>query len=124
MDEDDRVRVDRVVAALDCGRIVDPTGLAAQVEGAAMDGVATVLKWGVTLEAGRVRQGNFDDHPMLRIQEAPKVESHLLNSDRAPTGAGEPPYPSVAPAIANAIHAAAGARVRQLPLDDGRLPPA
>lgn len=113
---DDDIRVERIVAAIDCGLVIDPDGLEAQVEGATMDGVATVLKWGVTMADGRVRESNFHDHDMLRIDEAPRVEVHVVDSDHPPSGAGEPPYPSVAPAVANAIFAATGNRIRKLPL--------
>ena len=116
VDPEGNVRVHRIVAALDCGRVVNPSGVEAQAEGAAMDGVATVLNWEVTLEGGRVRQSNFHDYPLLTIARAPEVEVHVAPSDRPPSGVGEPPYPSVAPAIANAIFAAAGVRVRRLPV--------
>jgi len=118
---DRRVRVHRIVAALDCGRVVHPDGVEAQIEGAAMDGVASVLHWGITLDRGRVREGNFDAYRLLRMDEAPDVEAHLVPSDAPPSGTGEPPYPSVAPAICNAIFAASGVRVRRLPLEDGRV---
>ncbi len=111
------VRVERVVSAIDCGRVVNPDGVAAQIEGSVMDGVATVLHWGITLEEGRVREGNFDDYPLLRIDEAPHVEIHIVPSEEDPSGTGEPPYPGVPPAITNALFAATGRRVRKLPLD-------
>lgn len=116
VDASGKVRVHRVVAAIDCGLVVNRSGAEAQAEGAAMDGVATVLNWEVTLERGRIVQSNFNDYPMPRMADTPKVEIHLLPSDRPPSGMGEPPYPSVAPAIANAIFAASGVRVRRLPI--------
>jgi isoquinoline 1-oxidoreductase beta subunit len=109
-------RVHRVVAAIDCGRVVNPDGVEAQVEGSVIDGVATVLKWGITLEEGRVKQSNFDDYPLLQIGEAPQIDVHMIESDIDPAGTGEPPYPSVAPAITNAIFAATGMRIRRLPV--------
>lgn len=112
-----RVRVHRIVAAVDCGRVVNPDGVAAQVEGAAMDGVATVLKWGITYRNGRVEQHTFADFPLLTIGETPVIETHIIPSEAEPSGMGEPPYPSVAPAIVNAIHAASGRRVRRLPIE-------
>ncbi len=115
-DAQGRVTVRRIVAALDCGRVVNPSGIEAQAEGAAMDAVATVLKWEITLDEGRVEQSNFHDYPLVTIDEAPEVEVHILPSDRPPSGAGEPPYPSVPPAITNAIYAATGVRARRLPL--------
>ncbi|MFW6202564.1 MAG: xanthine dehydrogenase family protein molybdopterin-binding subunit, partial [Gemmatimonadota bacterium] len=111
-------RIRRLSVAVDCGRAVNPDGVRAQCEGAAMDAAATVLHWGVELENGRVRQSNFDDHPTLRIDEAPEVDVTILESDREPSGMGEPPYPSAVAAIANAIAAATGRRVRRLPLGD------
>ncbi len=116
-----RVRVRRIVAAMDCGLVVDPSGAEAQVEGAAMDGVATVLKWGITVERGRVQEGNFDRYHMLLMNEAPAVDVHFVASDLPPSGLGEPPYPSVAPAITNAIYDAAGKRIRRLPMRDGDM---
>lgn len=111
-----RVRVRRVVAAIDCGRPVNPDGVKAQVEGAAIDGVATVLHWGITVENGRVQESSLGDYPLVRMNDAPVIETHIVASDEEPSGAGEPPYPSVAPAICNAIFAASGRRVRSLPL--------
>ena len=116
VDEGEGVRVRRVVAALDCGRVVNPSGAAAQVEGAVMDAVASALKWGITLSEGRVEQSNFHDYPLLTIGEAPQVELHLLPSRREPSGMGEPPYPSAIPAITNAIFAATGQRIKRLPI--------
>ena len=81
-----------------------------------MDGVATVLNWEITYDRGRVEQSNFHDYPLLRLPEAPAVEVHIIASNEPPSGTGEPPYPSVAPAITNAIFAATGKRVRRLPL--------
>ncbi len=115
------VGVRRIVAAVDCGIVVDPNGLEAQVEGAAMDGVATVLKWGVTVDRGRVQEGNFDTYDTMRIDEAPAVEVVVIPSNASPVGMGEPPYPSVPPAITNAIFAASGMRVRRLPVQAGEL---
>ena len=108
--------VERIVAALDCGVAVNPDGIRAQAEGAAMEGVATVLKWAVTLKDGRVQESNFDGYPLLAIHEAPKVEVHIVDSAEPPSGMGEPPYPSVAPAILNAIFDATGRRIRSLPI--------
>ncbi|HSA92349.1 MAG TPA: molybdopterin cofactor-binding domain-containing protein [Terriglobales bacterium] len=117
-----RVRVHRVVAAIDCGLVVNPDGVAAQMEGSVMDGVASVLHWEISHDRGRIQQSNFHDFPLLRITEAPRVETHILPSDRPPAGTGEPPYPSVAPAIANAIYAATGTRIRRLPISAGVQP--
>ncbi len=107
--------VRRVVTAIDCGRVINPDGVEAQVDGSVMDAVATVLNWEITLEGGRVRQSNFDTYPLLRISEAPTVEVHIVASEEDPSGTGEPPYPAAVPAITNAISAATGQRVRRLP---------
>lgn len=115
------VRVERVVAVLDCGRVVNPAGTRAQVEGAVMDGVATVLHWGVEVRDGRVVPHNFDGYALARIGDAPRIEAHLVERSDDPAGAGEPPYPSVAPAIANAVFDAGGGRVRSLPIRAGRV---
>jgi len=112
-------RVHRIVAAIDCGRAVNPDGVAAQVEGAAIDGMATVFKWEITVDRGRVQQRNFDGFPRLRIGEAPAIEVHIVPSEEPPSGTGEPPYPSVAPAVVNALFAATGKRVRKLPIPEG-----
>lgn len=112
-------RIRRVWAAVDCGRVVNPDGVRAQAEGAAMDAAATVLHWQVTLEDGRVEQSNFHDLPPLRIGEAPEVAVRVVESDRPPSGMGEPPYPSAVAAIVNAVSAATGRRVRSLPVARG-----
>lgn len=112
-------RVLRLVAAVDCGRVVNPDGARAQVEGAAADAVATVLHWGVDVEAGRVQPANFDSYPLPTMDDMPEVEVHFVRSQEPPSGMGEPPYPSAPPAIANAIFAAGGRRLRRLPLRPG-----
>ena len=104
------------MAAVDCGTLVNPDGVRAQCEGAVMDGLATVLHWRVPFEDGVVLPRNFDGFPLLRMREAPEVEVLLLPSGDPPTGMGEPPYPSVPPAITAALHAATGRRYRNLPI--------
>ncbi len=113
---DGEVRVHRIVCAIDCGRAVNPLGVRAQVEGATVFGLTAALKGAITVKGGRVEQGNFDDYPMLRIHEMPQIETWIVPSDAPPSGAGEPPVPPVAPAVANAIFAATGKRLRRLPL--------
>lgn len=113
------VSVDRIVTALDCGIVVNPAGLEKQMEGAALDGVATVLKWGIDVDRGRPAAVNFDDYPMLRASEAPEVVPVILESDEPPSGSGEPPYPAAPPAIGNALFDATGVRARRLPLPAG-----
>jgi isoquinoline 1-oxidoreductase beta subunit len=91
------------------------------VEGGAIDGISGALHQAITFANGRVEQSNFHDYPLLRMSEAPKVEVHFLKSDNSPTGLGEPAYPPVVPALANAIFAATGKRVRKLPIDTSEL---
>jgi isoquinoline 1-oxidoreductase beta subunit len=109
-------RVTRVTAAVDCGTIVDRDGVRAQAEGAVVDGMATVLHWRIGYRDGRPTATNFDGFPLLRMSEAPEVDVVLAPSGDSPTGMGEPPYPSVAPAITSALFAATGRRHRRLPI--------
>ncbi|MBZ5702208.1 MAG: molybdopterin-dependent oxidoreductase [Acidobacteriia bacterium] len=110
------VRVTRVVAAVDVGRAVNPQGVRAQVESAAIYGLTAALKDAITIERGRVAQSNFHNYEMLRIPEAPQVEVHIVASSEKPTGIGEPAVPVIAPALCNALFAATGKRVRRLPI--------
>jgi isoquinoline 1-oxidoreductase beta subunit len=109
-------RVHRVVCAVDCGRVVNPDGVRAQVESAIVYGLTAALHGEVTIEAGRVVQANFDSYPMLRMREMPVVEVHMVDSAEDPTGMGEPGTPPIAPAVANAVYALTRQRVRRLPL--------
>ena len=110
------VRVHRVVCALDCGLVINPDTVRAQMEGGIIFGLTAALKTEITLKDGRVEQSNFHDYEMLRISESPKIEVHIVPSGENPTGVGEPGVPPVAPALANAIFAATGKRVRRLPI--------
>ncbi len=110
------VRVHRVVCALDCGRVINPDTVRAQMEGGIIFGLTAALKTEITLKGGRVEQGNFNDYPMLRIFESPVIEVYIVPSEADPTGVGEPGVPPVAPALANALFAATGKRVRRLPI--------
>jgi isoquinoline 1-oxidoreductase beta subunit len=110
------VRVDRVVCAVDCGRYVNPDTIAAQMEGAIVFGLTAALKGQITIEKGRVQQSNFHDYEMLRLKEMPRVEVHIVPSNEAPGGAGEPGTPPIAPAVCNAIFAATGRPIRRLPI--------
>jgi isoquinoline 1-oxidoreductase beta subunit len=110
------VRVHRVVCAVDCGRTVNPTTIEAQIESAVCFGLTAALYGEITLKDGRVEQGNFNDYQMLRINEMPQVEVHIIQSDEAPSGIGEPGVPPIAAAVTNAIFAATGKRIRRLPI--------
>ncbi|MDQ7040986.1 MAG: xanthine dehydrogenase family protein molybdopterin-binding subunit [Rhodothermus sp.] len=117
VDNNGQVHVHRVVAVLDCGRVVNPSGAEAQVISGVLDGLWTALKAEIVLENGRVATTNFDTYPLLRQNELPPaITVHFVQSEAAPTGLGEPPVPPVAPALANAIYAATGHRIRQLPI--------
>ncbi len=114
--EQGTIRVHRVTCAIDCGVVVNPDIVKAQMEGGIAYGLSAALHGGVTIEKGRVRQGNFNDYRVLRIDEMPVVDVHLVPSDQPPGGAGEPGTPPIAPAVANAVFAATGTRLRSLPL--------
>jgi isoquinoline 1-oxidoreductase subunit beta len=116
VDPDGAVRVHRVVCAIDCGIAVNPDQVKAQMEGGAVYALTAALYGQITLERGRVQQSNFDTYPMMRINEIPAVEAHILDSGEAPGGLGEPGVPPVAPALCNAIFALTGKRVRTLPI--------
>jgi isoquinoline 1-oxidoreductase subunit beta len=118
---DGAVRVHRIVCAVDCGFVVNPDTIAAQVEGGSIFGLTAVLHGAITLKDGRVEQGNFDTYRPMRIDEVPVVETHLVRSGEAPGGIGEAPTCAVGPAVTNAVFAATGKRVRTLPVDPGLL---
>lgn len=114
-------RVHRVVAAVDCGKTVNPEIIRRQIEGGIVYGLSAALYGKITFKDGRVEQGNFHDYPVLRMNEMPKVEVHILPSTEKPGGIGEPGTPPIAPAVTNAIFAATGKRVRTLPIDPAQL---
>jgi isoquinoline 1-oxidoreductase beta subunit len=113
---DGQVHVQRAVCAVDCGRAINPDGVRAQMEGGLVFGLTAALMGGVTIENGRVRESNFHDAPILRIDQMPRVEVHIVESDQAPRGIGEMGVPPAAPALCNAIFAATGKRIRRLPV--------
>lgn len=115
VDANRKITIHRIVVAGDVGPIVNMSGAENQTEGAVIDGFSVALAQQIDIENGRIKQNNFDTYPILRIPNAPKVESYFIQSDFTPTGIGEPALPPVAPAIANAIFAATGHRVRQMP---------
>jgi isoquinoline 1-oxidoreductase beta subunit len=108
-------KVDRMVAAIDCGQIVNPESVRAQAESAIIYGLSAALKNEITVKNGAIEQTNFDGYDPIRISEAPPIEVHLMKSKDEPGGMGEPALPPAAPAVANAIFAACGKRVRKLP---------
>jgi isoquinoline 1-oxidoreductase beta subunit len=117
------VTVHKVVCAIDCGRTINPLTIEAQIQGSIVFGLTAALKGEITFASGKVEQGNFDSYRLLRMSEMPEVEAHIVPSDQPPTGVGEPVVPTVAPALANAIYAATGVRVRKLPIKRADLLP-
>ena len=114
---DRKIRVHRVVAVVDCGLIVNPLGVEMQVEGGVIWSLSSALKGEITFENGQAEQSTYRDFEVLRIDETPKIEVHLIPSHgEMPFGMGEPPVPPAVPAIVNAIHAATGKRIRKLPI--------
>lgn len=114
--ENGQVKVHRVDCAVDCGLAVNPDRVRAQMEGAVIFGLSLALHGNITAKDGRIEQSNFHDHPVLRITETPEINVHIVQSDKPPTGVGEPGVPPVAPALVNAIYAATGQRIRELPI--------
>jgi len=116
VDKDNKFKVDRVVCAVDCGIAVNPDVVRAQMEGGIGFGLTAALYGKITLKDGVVEQSNYHEYPLLRINEMPAVEVHIVSSTGKPTGVGEPGVPVIAPAVANALAAATGKRLRVLPL--------
>jgi isoquinoline 1-oxidoreductase beta subunit len=114
--ENGQIRVHRVVCAVDCGICVNPAGVAAQMESGVVFGLSAALYGEVRFKEGRVQQSNFHDYPLLRLHEMPRVETHIVSSAEKSGGVGEPGTPPIAPAVANAVFAATGKRLRRLPL--------
>ncbi len=119
--KDGSVKIHRIVAAVDCGPVVNPNTLEAQVEGGIVYSLSSVLKDEITIAKGRTVQGNFDDYRILTIDEMPHVETHIIPSTEPVGGIGEPGLPPVAPALCNAIFAARGIRIRRLPIKPADL---
>jgi isoquinoline 1-oxidoreductase beta subunit len=119
--KDGAVKVDRIVAAVDCGIPVNPDVIKAQVEGGAGYALGAALRNQITFKDGVVEQSNFDTYEPLRLADMPKVEVYIVPSTEDPSGIGEPGVPPVAPAVSNAIFAATGKRLSSLPWDFGEL---
>ena len=119
--KDGQVKVHRVVCAIDCGQVVNPDTVAAQMESSIVYGLTAALYGEITIKAGRIQQKNFTDHKVLRMSEMPKVEVHIVPSTEKHGGVGEPGTPPIAPAVVNAIFAATGKRVRNLPIKPQEL---
>jgi isoquinoline 1-oxidoreductase beta subunit len=114
---DGSVRVQRVVCAVDCGLVINPDNVKAQMEGGIIFGLSAILHGEITVENGRAQQSNWHDYPVVRMNEAPQIEVYIVASDAtSPTGTGEMAVPPIAPAVANAIFSATGQRVRKMPV--------
>jgi isoquinoline 1-oxidoreductase beta subunit len=118
---DGGVRVRRVVCAVDCGSVVNPDTVRAQVQGAVIFGISAALFGEITLKDGRVEQSNFDSYQVLRMNETPAIEVHIVHNTESPGGMGEPGTSAVVPAVTNAIYAATGRRLRKLPVDPAAI---
>ena len=119
--ENGKIHVHRVVAAVDCGMVINPDGVRQQVEGGIVYGLSAALHGAITLENGRVVQSNFHDYVPLRFSEMPQIEVHIVESNEHPTGIGEPGTPPIAPAVANAVFKLTGKRLRCMPFDQETL---
>lgn len=119
--KDGEIKTHKVTCAIDCGTVVNPGIIEAQMQSAIIDGLTAALKGEITILDGAVEQSNFHDYPMLYIADIPEIAVHIVNSTEAPTGAGEPGVPPVAPAVANAVFAATGQRIRSLPFSKHTL---
>jgi isoquinoline 1-oxidoreductase beta subunit len=110
------IRVHRVTCVVDCGIAVNPSGVRQQVESSIIYGLSAALTGAITVQHGRIPQGNFHEYPPLRMADTPVIDTHIMPSVAIPTGIGEPALPPVAPAVANAVFALTGTRLRSLPL--------
>ena len=111
-----KIKVHRVVCAVDCGQVINPAIVEAQIQSGIVYGLSAALKGAITIDRGRVQQQNFHEYEPLRLHEMPVVEVHMIPSQAAPGGIGEASTPTIAPAVANAVFAATGKRIRQLPI--------
>lgn len=116
VENDGSPRVRRLVGAVDCGQVVNPAIIKAQIQGATVFALSAALHGKITFHDGRVQQGNFDDYPVVRMDECPAIEVHIVPSTEAHGGIGEPGVPALAPAVCNAFFAASGKRIRRLPV--------
>ena len=114
--ENGKVKIHKVWAAADCGRVINPIAADAQVQGGITDGISAALYEQIDIEDGKLVQRNFDTYRKLRMRDSPDVEVHFIDNGDTPAGLGEPSYPVIFPALCNAIYAATGKRIRELPI--------
>lgn len=119
--DDGSLRTERIICAVDCGQVINPDTVEAQIQSGIIYGLSAALYGRITVQNGAVVEGNFDDSPVLRINETPKIEVHIVPSSEAPGGIGEVGTPGVAPSLLNAIFVATGKRLRSLPIDHNEL---
>jgi isoquinoline 1-oxidoreductase beta subunit len=110
------IRVHRVTCVVDCGTAVNPDIVSQQMEGGIIFGLSAALYGEIHLDDGAIREGNFHDYPLVRMADSPDIDVHIVASDAEPSGVGEAGVPPIAAAVANAVHAATGRRLRSLPL--------
>ncbi|MFM2370186.1 MAG: hypothetical protein RL619_2507 [Bacteroidota bacterium] len=115
--KDNSIKIDKVIAVIDLGEVVNPDNVKNQVEGAIVMALTAAIKSGITIENGKIKQSNFNDSPLIRIHETPKIEVHILADGGKIKGVGEPGLPPFAPALANAIFSITGKRIRKMPFD-------
>ncbi|OJJ15676.1 hypothetical protein BKI52_37975 [marine bacterium AO1-C] len=118
---DGQVKVNKVVAAVDCGLLINKSGAKAQIEGGILEGLSVMMNAEITLKKGAVQQSNFHDYKMLRMAEAPDIEVYFIKSNKDPMGLGEMGLPPIAPAVCNAIFKVTGKRIRNLPIKNSRV---
>jgi isoquinoline 1-oxidoreductase beta subunit len=116
VDSANKIKVDKVFAAVDCGVVLNPDMLKNQIEGGIIFALSAALQGEITVEAGAIVQKNFDTYEPLRYNQTPEIQIYIDENDEAPGGMGEPAVPCIAPALCNAIYAATGKRIRKLPL--------
>ena len=122
VDDSGKVRVEKVVAAVDCGLVVNPTGVEQQIEGGIIWGISSALLGEITFRGGSAQQSTYRDFQVARMHDTPEIEVHIVPSDAAsPFGMGEPPVPPIVPAIMNAVFGATGKRIRRLPISPAEL---
>ena len=118
---EDKLKIDRMICAIDCGLVINPDGVRAQVESGIAIGLSAALFGEITFKDGEVEQSNFNNYKIIKMNQMPVIETHIVQSYESPTGAGEPPVPPTAPALTNAIFASTGKRYRSLPLKKVKL---
>ena len=116
-----KIKIQKITCVIDCGQIVNPHIVHQQIEGAIIFGLTATLMGEINVREGKVTQSNFDDYPMIRLKDTPEINIHLIESQEKSGGIGEPGTPLIGPAVANAVFAATGKRVRRLPIRKGDL---